>query len=172
MKKIILSGYMGSGKSTVAKLLHQRTGLPLIDLDAAIENKMRLSIADLFAQRGEIFFRKIEHETLREILNTENSFVLSLGGGTPCYANNHELLKADGIDWIYLKASPETLYKRIIADTTERPLFAGKSAAELEAFIAPHVFERSFFYNQAKYKITTDGKTPDDIATEIIKILA
>lgn len=172
MGKIILSGYMGSGKSSVAKRLQEKMGLPLHDLDQAIETKTQHSIAELFAQKGEIYFRKLEHETLKELLRQPQPFILSLGGGTPCYANNHELLLASGIDWIYLKASPETLLDRIANDKTDRPLLSGKTPAELKDFIAQHLFERSFFYNQAKYKITTDGKTPDDIATEIAKILA
>lgn len=172
MGKIILSGYMGSGKSSVAKWLQEKMGLPLHDLDQTIETKTQHSIAELFAQKGEIYFRKLEHETLKELLRQPQPFILSLGGGTPCYANNHELLQASGINWIYLKASPETLLDRITNDKTERPLLSGKTPAELKDFIAQHLFERSFFYNQAKYKITTDGKTPDDIATEIVKKLA
>lgn len=172
MGKIILSGYMGSGKSSVAKRLQEKMGLPLHDLDQTIERKTELSITELFAQKGEIYFRKLEHETLKELLRQPQPFILSLGGGTPCYANNHELLKSEGIDWIYLKASPETLHDRIANDKTERPLLSGKTPAELKDFIAQHLFERSFFYNQAKYKVSTDGKTPDEIADEIIQLLA
>jgi shikimate kinase len=172
MRKIILSGYMGSGKSTVASLLHQRNRLPLFDLDTIIETRANRSITDIFQSKGEIFFRKLEHETLKEILAAQNAFILSLGGGTPCYANNHELLKAAGLDWIYLKASPQTLIGRLSSGSENRPLLAGKTAEELESFIAQHLFERSFFYNQAKYKITTDGKSPDAIVAEIEKILA
>jgi len=172
MKKIILSGYMGSGKSTVASILQKRKNIDWIDLDAQIEAKLQTPVRDIFTTKGEIFFRKTEHDTLVEILNKTESLVLSLGGGTPCYANNHELLKADGLDWIYLKASPETLYERLKTDTTNRPLLTGKTADELKSFIAQHLFERSFFYNQAKYKITTDGKLPEEIAIEIEKLLA
>lgn len=163
---------MGSGKSTIAKLLHQRSGLALFDLDQIIEARTRQPIAEIFAAKGEIFFRKLEHEILKEILASGTGYVLSLGGGTPCYANNHELLKADGLDWIYLKASPGTLYERLAADSAGRPLLAGKNPEEMQAFIAQHLFERSHFYNQAKYKIPTDGKSPEGIAAEIERILA
>jgi shikimate kinase len=171
MKKIILSGYMGSGKSTIASLLHERNTLPLIDLDAFIEAYAGQQIADIFATKGEIFFRKLEHETLKEILSRNTTFILALGGGTPCYANNHELLKADGFDWIYLKTSPETLIERL-SGSQKRPLLSGNNPDELKSFIGQHLFERSFFYNQAKYKITTDGKSPEAIVSEIEKILA
>jgi shikimate kinase len=172
MKKIILSGYMGSGKSIVAACLQQKIGLPLFDLDTVIEAKTNQSVAEIFATKGEVFFRKLEHEALKEILANPASYILSLGGGTPCYANNHELLQKVGIEWIYLKASPETLVERLIADTQKRPLLDNKSHDDLQTFIAQHLFERSYFYNQAKYKIATDGKSPDAIATEIQKILA
>jgi|SRR6476660_2335552 len=172
MKKIILSGYMGSGKSTVASPLHERSGIEWIDLDTQIEARLQLTVPEIFASKGEIFFRKAEHDVLKEILDKNDSFILSLGGGTPCYANNHELLKADGLDWFYLKASPDTLYERVKDDTTDRPLLSGKSPDELKSFIAQHLFERSFFYNQAKYKIATDDKSPLEIAIEIEKLLA
>jgi len=172
MKKIILSGYMGSGKSTVAAHLQQKTGLKTLDLDAVIEADLGQTIPAIFSTKGEIFFRRREHEALKQILAKEDSFILSLGGGTPCYANNHELLKADGLDWIYLKASPDTLFHRLKNETDTRPLLAGKTEAQMKSFIAQHLFERSYFYNQAKYKITTDGKSPEEITSGIEKILA
>ncbi|CAM3426901.1 Shikimate kinase [Flavobacterium longum] len=172
MGKIILSGYMGSGKSSVAKRLQEKMGLSLHDLDQTIETSTQHSIAELFAQKGEIYFRKLEHEILKELLRQPQPFILSLGGGTPCYANNHELLQANGIHWVYLKASPETLLDRIANDKTERPLLSGKKHSELKDFIAQHLFERSSFYNLAPYKVSTDGKTPDEIANEIILLLA
>ena len=172
MKKIILSGYMGSGKSTIASLLHERLRWPLLDLDAIIESRTGQSITEIFTQKGEIFFRKLEHETLKELLSQNESFILSLGGGTPCYANNHELLKSEENDWIYLKASPETLLKRLLNDRGNRPLLNEKNPEELQSFIAQHLFERSFFYNQARHKITTDDKSPKAVAFEIENLLA
>ncbi len=163
---------MGSGKSTVASLLHQRNGIEWLDLDTQIETKLQMPIGEIFNTKGEIFFRKTEHEILKELLAQTNSFVLSVGGGTPCYANNHQLLKAEGLQWVYLKASPDTLYERIKSETADRPLLAGKSPEELKLFIAQHLFERSFFYNQARYCIATDGKSPIEIAAEIENLSA
>ena len=163
---------MGSGKSTVASLLKARTHIKWIDLDQFIESKLQLSVPEIFETKGEIFFRKVEHQSLKEILVQNNSFILSLGGGTPCYANNHELLKAYGFDWVYLKASPDSIFERLQKDIADRPLLSGKTKDELKSFIAQHLFERSFFYNQAKYKVTTDGKSPEEIASEIEKLLA
>ena len=172
MKKIILSGYMGSGKSTVARLLHAKTGMKALDLDDFIEKSEGMAIPEIFATKGEIHFRKLEHETLRKLLNSGEAFILSLGGGTPCYANNHELLKREDVITIYLKASPETLFERLHAEAGNRPLLNDKSLEEMKEFIAVHLFERSFYYNQSDYKVSTDGKSPDAIASEIEKILA
>jgi shikimate kinase len=172
MKKIILSGYMGSGKSTVARLLHQKTGLQSFDLDDLIENKAGKAISEIFASEGEIHFRMLEHDMLKKMLNSPGNFVLSLGGGTPCYANNHTLLKTEDVIWIYLKASPQTLYARLVADNEKRPVLNGKGPEEMKEFIAKHLFDRSYYYNQAGHKITTDGKSSEAVAEEIAVMLA
>jgi shikimate kinase len=172
MAKILLVGYMGSGKTTVARLLQKKTGLPFYDLDQLIESQNGLSVAEIFEKRGEIQFRKSEHEILKNTMAKNEDFILSLGGGTPCYANNHLFLNGDGILSFYLKGSVDSLEKRLASNGADRPLLAGKSAAELREFIAKHLFDRSFYYNQATHKIDTDGKTPDAVAGEILTMLA
>src|SRR5436190_1389040 len=110
--KIVLLGYMGSGKSTIARLLSESLGISYLDLDEIIEKKTNQSIKEIFETKGEIYFRKIEHEIFRNLIIEKDSkeMILSLGGGTPCYANNHEFLNGEGIISIYLKASIDTLY--------------------------------------------------------------
>ena len=171
MKKIVLLGYMASGKSEIGKLVSKKMNLPFFDLDYLIENELSKSINQIFEDKGEIFFRKKEHEVFVAKINSDESYVLSLGGGTPCYANNHELLKNDGITSIYLKASIATLAERLKRNTTKRPLLQNLSEAELSDYIAKHLFDRSFYYNQAKFTITVDGKSPLEIVAEIEKIL-
>ena len=170
MKKIVLLGYMASGKSEIGKLVSKKMNLPFFDLDYLIENELSKSINQIFEDKGEIFFRKKEHEVFVAKIKTNESYVLSLGGGTPCYANNHELLKNDGITSIYLKASIATLAERLKRNT-KRPLLQNLSESELSDYIAKHLFDRSFYYNQAKFTITVDGKSPLEIVAEIEKIL-
>ncbi|MSP84264.1 MAG: shikimate kinase [Flavobacteriaceae bacterium] len=172
MKKIILLGYMGCGKSTIAKLLAAKVGLPYLDLDEIIEKKENSSLKNIFSEKGELYFRKLEHDILSDLIKNQDSFILSLGGGTPCYANNHELLKGENIFSIYLNGSVATLYNRLITANTERPLIANKSPEEMKEFIAKNLFDRSFYYNQAQHKINIDNKAVRSIVYEIETILA
>ncbi len=172
MKKIILLGYMGSGKSTIAKSLATKVGLPHLDLDEIIEKRENTTLKKLFANKGELYFRKVEHEVLSELMNNKNSFILSLGGGTPCYANNHEIVKGENKESIYLSASIDTLYDRLHNENENRPLIANKSEDEMKEFIAKNLFDRSYYYNQAKYKVAIDNKSVGEIVSEIEKLLA
>jgi shikimate kinase len=172
MRKIILLGYMGCGKSTIAKTLSKNTSIPFVDLDQYIEQKTKLTINAIFEQRGEIYFRKLEHQAFVELLNSSERLIIGLGGGTPCYANNHELLIGENVASIYLKASIETLFARLSLNKSKRPLIAEKSEDELKEFMAMHLFERSFYYNQAQYKVSVDDKTIDETVLEIVAILA
>lgn len=172
MKKIVLVGYMGSGKSTVGKLLSEKTEMPFFDLDALIEKKEHKTISELFSEIGEIRFRKIEHETLHNFIDVHDQYILSLGGGTPCYANNHLQLQKEGVDSIYLKGSIHELTKRLIPQKKYRPLIAHQSDEELHEFVAKHLFDRSYFYLKAKYVVSVDGKNPDDVVNEICELLA
>lgn len=172
MRKIILLGYMGCGKSTIAHKLSKIIRIPYLDLDKCIEERTNLSVNEIFEQRGEIFFRKIEHEVLLELINLPESLIIGLGGGTPCYANNHELLNGKNILSIYLKASIETLLNRLINNKSNRPIIASLNEHELKEFIAKHLFDRSYYYNQASEKITVDDKTVDETILDILEILA
>lgn len=172
MKKILLVGYMGSGKSTVGKELALVLNCPFYDLDDIIEQKEQLSIKELFVNKGEVYFRKLEHVVLNEFLNSHENYVLSLGGGTPCYANNHEVLKQDGIESIYLKTSISEIVERLLQSNNQRPLVLGKNKEELTEYVAKHLFDRSYFYHQSKHTVLTDGKTTHDVVTAILSILA
>jgi shikimate kinase len=172
MKKIILLGYMGCGKSTIAQKLSAMITTPYVDLDEFIEKKAKISIKEIFETHGEIHFRKLEHTYFLELLNSPDKIIIGLGGGTPCYANNHELLIGEGITSIYLKASIDTLFNRLAANKSKRPLIADKSDEEMKEFIAKHLFDRSFYYNHAQHKVTVDGKSIEETVNDILNLLA
>lgn len=170
--KIILLGYMASGKSTIGKFLSARMFVPFIDLDNYIEEQEGKSISDIFKQEGEIYFRLKEHQYLKELLAKEKDFILSLGGGTPCYANNMEvILENKQATSIYLKASIKTLVERLQQNRSKRPVIANCNDEQLTEFIAKHLFERQFFYNKANKKLIIDNKTIEEVATELQIIL-
>ena len=158
MRRIILIGYMGSGKTTVGKALSKETGMMFYDLDWYIESRMHKTVSQIFAEKGEEGFRKIEHNMLHEVAEFED-VIISCGGGTPCFFDNMDYLNQQG-DVIYLKATPETLYKHLLMAMIERPLLKGKSAEELIAYITEHLEQRKPFYQKARY--TLDVNVLDD----------
>ncbi len=172
MRKIILLGYMGCGKSTIAKGLSKTINVPFVDLDQYIEEKENLSVSSIFEQHGEIHFRKLENHAFIELLSSAEPMIIGLGGGTPCYANNHELLKGDNVVSIYLKASIQTLFNRLSFNRSKRPLIAYKNDEEMKEFIAMHLFERSFYYNQAQFSVSVDDKSVEQTILDIRAILA
>lgn len=171
MQKVVLVGYMGSGKSFIGKLLSEKTGFLYLDLDQLIEQQEKYSIKTIFETKGEIYFRKKESKIFRELIQNKNNFILSLGGGTPCYANNHELLNHEDVISIYLNTSIDSLYSRLILEKSKRPIIANKSATEMKEFIAKHLFERRHYYNQSKHKIDVNNKSAEEIVLEIEKLL-
>ena len=170
MKKIILCGYMASGKTTIARLLSGALGFTYIDLDEEIEHRTGKSIPEIFSGEGELKFRRLEHDALKSIVESDGPFVLSVGGGTPCYANNHLFLQREDVVSVYLKAGIKELAGRITAQGKPRPLLDGLKGGELEEFIAKHLFDRSYYYHQAKHVIATDNKTQENIVNEIVSL--
>lgn len=171
MKKIVLMGYMGCGKSTISKLLAKKLNVGSYDLDDIIEENEKKTIASIFSEKGEIYFRKIEMNTLKDFLAQKQDCVLSLGGGTPCYGDNIEIIKESDFVSIYLQASVKELAKRLAPEKDKRPMIAGLSVSELEEFIGKHLFERSAFYTQSDYQIGVDQKSPEAIVEEILTLV-
>jgi shikimate kinase len=167
---ISLVGYMGSGKSHISKILSEKLDFKLIDLDKEISRRHKLTIPEIFEKKGEIYFRKLERETLEEILASEENVILSLGGGTPVYYNNMEIINHNSKS-VFLRASVGTLSERLLKQKEKRPLIATISDENLAEFIAKHLFERNGFYNKAQINVITDAREPDDIVNEIIEKL-
>jgi shikimate kinase len=143
--KIVLIGYMSSGKSTIGKHLADKLFLPFIDLDIYIEKKEKKSVSDIFKNKGEIYFRLIEHKYLKEILISDQKVVLSLGGGTPCYADNMNLINTANTISFYLQTSIKVLVDRLTKEKDDRPLIASLEDNKISEFVAKHLFERRVF---------------------------
>ena len=145
------------------------------DLDWYIESRMRKTVSQIFAERGEEAFRKLEHSMLHEVAEFED-VIISCGGGTPCFFDNMDYLNQQG-DVVYLKASPEVLYNHLLMAKVERPLLKGKSPEELIAYITEHLKERAPYYEKARYTLDVDvldniDKIKDSVARlrEILNI--
>jgi shikimate kinase len=162
---------MGSGKSTIGKILASELGLDFWDLDEYIEHSEESTIPKLFKEKGEIYFRKKENEYLERILKDERNFVLSTGGGAPCYGNNMEIIQKETKNVFYLKVSIGELVKRLSTQKSERPLIENIPDSDLPEFIGKHLFERGFFYEKARHSISCDRKEAEEIAKEIRSFL-
>jgi len=171
--KIVLVGYMGSGKTTIGEYLSEKMNLPFFDLDKIIEENHNLSIPEIFKEKGEIYFRKEERNTLDSFLASKNEYILSVGGGTVCYGTTMESLKSiNNLTIVYLKASIEELTKRLLSSMNSRPLISHlKSEKELHDFIRKHLFERNYYYNQAHISVSVDQGSISDQVDKIYQAL-
>ena len=154
---VVLLGYMGCGKSTVGQILAENLEINFLDLDDYIEQKQNASISEIFNSKGELFFRTIESEAVKHLCNHSDSLVLALGGGTPCYSDTMKfLVNHPNVKTVFLNLSVKNLSYRLIKEKAKRPLIANLDDETIPEFIAKHVFERSFYYNQAELTIHTD----------------
>lgn len=166
--RVFLIGYMGSGKTKRGKKIAAKLGCDFYDLDELIQKKYNKTISEIFNKEGEEKFREYECECLKEIIKS-NNFVLSTGGGTPCFYDNIELMNKKGIT-IYLKAEINFLLSRLIdkIDNT-RPLIADKTKEELKEYISQSLIKREEYYNQAKYTFDAFTINNKDIVEVIQK---
>ncbi|MDF0715384.1 shikimate kinase [Muricauda sp. 334s03] len=169
--KVVLLGYMASGKSTVGRLLARQLGMEFIDLDEYIEHDQKKSIKDIFSEKGEIFFRKLEHQMLKEVLEKDESIVLSTGGGTPCYGNNMDTILKQSEHSVYLNLSIPKLVDRISKEKEDRPLVRNISDEELPEFIGKHLFERRPYYLQAKHILDCNDANAETVTENIKELL-
>ena len=154
MRRIFLIGYMGSGKTTLGKAFARAMNLQFIDLDWYIEERLRKTVTELFAERGEDGFRIIEKNMLHEAGEFEDT-IIAAGGGTPCFFDNMEYMNNMG-DTVFLEASDEALLRRLKAGKSKRPLLANKTDDELMDTITTALKKRLPFYQQAKYTFCSD----------------
>ena len=166
---ITLLGYMGSGKSTYGRLLSERLGYDFVDLDDYIISKTGMQISAIFETKGEGWFRDKETKYLNELIHGKN-IVLSLGGGTPIYNDNMDVVN-DNSKSVYLNASVDTLYQYLRTQKSKRPIIKDLSDEELKDFISAHLSKRLPFYNKAKLSVVTDNKTLEEVLEELVWVV-
>lgn len=163
--RIILVGFMGSGKTWLGKKLAENIGNDFFDLDELVEKETGLSTGEIFHRYGEETFRRSERNALLQVLHQER-FVLAAGGGAPCYRDQMRLMNRAGLT-IYLKCSPETLFSRLKNETQNRPLIRDKTNEKLMSYITGTLQQREPVYLQAVLILQADRLTPGELAKHI-----
>ena len=168
-KHIYIIGFMGSGKTTVGKLLAEQLNWPFMDTDSEIEEKTKKSVETIFKESGEEGFRQLETELLVELESHEPT-VVAVGGGLPCYKNNIKALRDSGIV-IYLNVSLLTLIKRLKDQRDFRPLLKIVPEEDLPRTIEKMLSDRVVFYKMADVFIPNEGNNPERPVADIRKEL-
>ncbi|RNI30089.1 AAA family ATPase [Rufibacter immobilis] len=160
---VFLVGMPGCGKSTVGKALAGRLQFTFLDLDFLIEQREGLSVAQLFEQRGQAFFREAEAAALRSVTAAQGGVVLATGGGAPCFHGNMTYMVESGVA-VYLKVSPQELAARFTAhDLQVRPLLRDKTPEELLQYLSHTLAQREPFYRQALLEIVVNERTVEEV---------
>jgi shikimate kinase len=146
--RIFLIGFMGSGKTHWGSRIAKNLQIPFYDLDSVIVHEDGMSVSEIFATKGEEYFRYKEKQKLEELVSQQENFVLSAGGGTPCFFNNIKFMKKHG-KVVWLNTSLEVLNKRLLNEKMSRPLLREISEAGLRAYIIRKLSERKMYYEQA-----------------------
>ena len=165
MKNVYLVGFMGCGKTKLAKKIAKNLKLDFIDTDFEIENKHSNSINNLFKYKGEEFFRKEETKLIKEIAKFNNR-IIATGGGLPCNNNNFDLLQKSGTI-IYLKYSKHSLFKQLVQSSNKRPLIKDLNKNELKKYIEITLDKRETTYKKSNKVISCDYLSEKEILREI-----
>lgn len=152
VERIYLVGFMGAGKTTFGKMLASKLGFDFVDTDQLFEKKYKTTVDLFFKKYGEELFRKLEREILHLTFDMDK-VVVATGGGTPCFYDNMEQIKRNGLS-LYLKMAPKVLYDRLVHAKKVRPLVAEKSDEELLDYIKHKLSEREIFYKKSDYIIS------------------
>lgn len=168
-KHVILVGFMGAGKTTVGKLLAETIGVSFIDSDEWIVAKEQASVSDVFATKGEAYFRQLEKAFL-DHLALEQPAVVAVGGGLPCFGDNIMVLNSLGIV-IYINTSLQTLTQRLKNDRANRPLLRDLKDEELFRYAEDLIAQRKVFYKMAQLIVPNESNKPNDVVEKIKKEL-
>lgn len=163
--KIFLLGFMGSGKSYWSRKLSSAMDLPLVELDHEVEQEAGSSIADIFSHRGEASFRALERDLLRRLME-KDAFILSCGGGTPCFFDNMDRMNKAGLT-LWLNPSVSVMVERLKGNRSHRPLIRDLDDTALTAYVNRMLQTRSPFYQQAQMTVDPAGLSVDTLTEKI-----
>ena len=173
LNPVILLGYMGSGKTSIGKILAKTYSCEFIDLDKVIEKKYSSSVSKIFSDLGELEFRKIEKNMLNQVLSYDHKFILSLGGGTPCYYDNMDMILSRSNNVFYIKVLTNILSNRLFLRKEKRPIISNiQSIEKMNEFVSKHIFERMPFYEKSNYVIESNRNDKELVVKKILKILS
>lgn len=153
---------MGCGKTHWGKLLSEKVQIPFFDLDSLIEEREDKSIAEIFAEMGEEYFRMLEKDVLYLVTESHETFVLACGGGTPCFFNNIDYMKRKGTT-VWINCSTDSLHQRLIKEKDKRPLIRSIPDEKLKSFIRKKYSDRKIFYQQATVILFDEELTLDTL---------
>lgn len=159
--KIFLTGFMGCGKTTLAKKLSGRLNFHLVDLDHEIEKQVGTSIGDYFSVQGETAFRTLESQVLKAFPYQENS-IIATGGGTPCYFDNMDWMNQNGLT-VYIEMTPAALARRLENGKAKRPLLRDLDEQGIVDFITQKLEERNPYYTQASLVVNGINLSPESL---------
>ncbi len=169
---LFILGYMACGKTTFGRALARATGREFIDLDFYIEQRFHKSIPEIFAERGENEFRRMESAMLREVGEFEN-VIIACGGGTPCFNGNMDYMLRQGTT-LFLEASEERIISRLLINSSRRPLMAGKKPDEIRRSVRDGLAERMPFYTRAHIRFSgeelEDRNQISDTVTKFLEL--
>ncbi len=164
--KIFLIGFMGSGKTHWGKILSRQLNLPYFDLDEVIVTSEKMSVQQIFHDKGEEYFRLKEQEVLEALAEDHDDVIISTGGGTPCFFNNIDFMRQQG-KVIWLNTAVDTLLQRLLRQKQTRPLIKNISDSELKAFIIKKLQDRKMYYEQAHVMLHEESITADSLLKSI-----
>lgn len=166
--RIALVGFSGAGKSVLGAKLAKLLKYDFVDLDSAIEEKYRTTIAILFNKYGELAFRKCEYVVLKEVLEHENC-IIATGGGTPCYQDAMDLINSRSTS-IFLDLNDEIIVKNLLTSKKNRPLTSKYEEPELRLYVRETLTQRLPFYQKAHITVhSEDGNFDENVVAELLR---
>jgi shikimate kinase len=164
--RIFLIGFMGSGKSHWGKILRVQMKLPFFDLDKVICDKENATVPQIFAAKGEEYFRMKEREVLEALVDDHDDLIIACGGGTPCFFQNIDFMKSKGFV-VWLDTPVNVLVTRLLKEKSNRPLIKNIGDAELENYIRKKLHERKIYYEQADLRVDEHEMTTERLTNLI-----